>query len=95
MSVVYWILETPAKSAAAYPHQVQQKTRIFGVKSVKIVTSFIESQIPNPKHQIPNKFEIQMSKCLKLYFSDIRVPSFGNLDLENLNLFSPPPADRY
>jgi hypothetical protein len=37
--VVYCILETPAKSAAEYPHQVQQKTRILGVKSATGITS--------------------------------------------------------
>jgi hypothetical protein len=32
----YCSLETPAKSAAAYPHQVQQNVSIFGTKSANL-----------------------------------------------------------
>jgi len=36
----YWNLETPAKSAPAYEHQLQQNTSISGLKSGYFTLAF-------------------------------------------------------
>jgi len=49
IDVEYCILLTPARSAAAYAHQVHRKAMIVGLKSSDIKTPFTPLPIPPPQ----------------------------------------------